>query len=63
MINGAVAINDRRRRLRLLPSASVMDADVGGGSLLRRVRAGACGIANNAASEAQPRDIMTMINF
>jgi hypothetical protein len=55
-------VHDRRRRVR--PSLWMSATDVGGGgaSRLLRLRAFGGGTANHAASIAQPRQIMIMIN-
>ena len=62
MIKLAKTVHDRRRRVRPSLWASATDVGAGGASRLLRLRAAGRGTANHAASIAQPRQTMIMIN-
>jgi hypothetical protein len=62
MIKIVKIVHDRRNGKRSQPDASLRDADAGGTSRLRRPRAAGRRTASNAASTAQPRLVMIMIN-
>jgi hypothetical protein len=62
MIKIATIVHDRRNGMRSQPDASLIDADAGGTTRLQRLRAAGRRTANNAASTAQPRLVVIMIN-